>query len=93
MHQRLTHKSAMAKQAWTEDHPIYWDDTKILQHASHTMELVVRKQPAYRRHQRACTSIAMVAMAYMTAGSPRTRSSGAEPVGAAPTQPHHRFDT
>ena len=27
-------KSAIAEHAWMEDHPIHWDDTRILQHAS-----------------------------------------------------------
>ena len=30
----FTDKSAIAEHAWTEDHPICWDDTRILQHAS-----------------------------------------------------------
>ena len=40
MHQRL---HAIAEHAWTEDHPIRWDDTRILQHASRTMQLVVKE--------------------------------------------------
>ena len=39
----FTDKSAIAKHAWMEDHPIGWDDTRILQHASRTMELVVKE--------------------------------------------------
>ena len=39
----FTDKSAIAEYAWTEDHPIRWDDTRILQHASRTMELVVKE--------------------------------------------------
>ena len=39
----FTEKSARAKHAWTENHPIRWDDTRILQHASRTMELVVKE--------------------------------------------------
>ena len=39
----FTDKSAIAEHAWTEDHPILWDDTRILQHASQTMELVVKE--------------------------------------------------
>ena len=27
-------KSTIAEHAWIEDHPIHWDDTRILQHAS-----------------------------------------------------------
>ena len=27
-------KSAIAEHAWMEDHPISWDDTRILQHAN-----------------------------------------------------------
>ena len=30
-----THKSAIAKHAWAEGHPINWSGTKILQRASH----------------------------------------------------------
>ena len=30
----FTDKSAIAEHAWTEDHPIHWGDTRILQHAS-----------------------------------------------------------
>ena len=36
-------KSAIAEHAWTEDHPIRWGDTRILQHASRSMELVVKE--------------------------------------------------
>ena len=39
----FTDKSAITEHAWMEDHPICWDDTRILQHASQTMELVVKK--------------------------------------------------
>ena len=39
----FTDKSAIAEHAWTEDHPIRWDDTRILQHASRSMELVVKE--------------------------------------------------
>ena len=39
----FTDKSAIAKQAWMENYPICWDDTRILQHASRTMELVVKE--------------------------------------------------
>ena len=38
-----TDKSAIAEHAWAEDHPINWSGTKILQHASHTMELVMKE--------------------------------------------------
>ena len=39
-------KSAIAEQAGNEDHHIHRDETKILQHASQTMELgSVRKTP------------------------------------------------
>ena len=38
-----THKSAIAEHAWAEDHPINWSGTKILQRASHTMELVMKE--------------------------------------------------
>ena len=36
----FTDKSAIAELAWTKDHLIRWDDTRILQHA---MELVVKE--------------------------------------------------
>ena len=36
-------KSARAEHAWAEDHPIKWNDTKILQHARCTMELVMKE--------------------------------------------------
>ena len=39
----LTNKSAIAKHSWTNDHPINWAETKILQRASHTMELVMKE--------------------------------------------------
>ena len=45
----FTDKSAIAEHAWTpEDHPIRWDDTRILQHASRTMELVVKEATCIR---------------------------------------------
>ena len=43
MHQRLHGKSAIAEHTRTKDHPICWGDTMILQHASQTMELVVKE--------------------------------------------------
>ena len=30
----FTDKSSIAEHTWTENHPIHWDDTKTLQHAS-----------------------------------------------------------
>ena len=39
----FTDRSALAEHAWTEDHPICWDDTRIQQHAIRTMELVVKE--------------------------------------------------
>ena len=36
-------KSATAEYTWTEDHPIRWDDTRIMQHASRIMELVIKE--------------------------------------------------
>ena len=38
-----TSKSAIAEHAWTEGHPINWDGTRILQRASHTMELLMKE--------------------------------------------------
>ena len=39
----FTDKSAVAEHVWTEDHPIFLDGTRVLQHASRTMELVVKE--------------------------------------------------
>ena len=39
----FTDNSAIAEHAWMKDHPIRWEDTRILQHASRTMELVVKE--------------------------------------------------
>ena len=36
-------KSVIAEHAWTEDHAIHWDDTRILQCVSRSMELVVKE--------------------------------------------------
>ena len=38
-----TDKSAIAEHTWAENHPIDWSGTKILQRASHTMELVMKE--------------------------------------------------
>ena len=38
-----TTKSAIAKHAWMEGHLINWDGSRILQHISHTMELVMKE--------------------------------------------------
>ena len=38
-----TDNSAVAKHAWTEDFVIDWNGTESLQHASHTMELVMKE--------------------------------------------------
>ena len=38
-----TTKSAITEYAWLEGHPINWDGTRILQCASHTMELVMKE--------------------------------------------------
>ena len=35
----LTDKSAIAEHAWTNEHPINWANTRVLQRASRTMEL------------------------------------------------------
>ena len=43
------------------------------------------------RHQRARTSIAMVATIYLTAGSPHTGSLRVEPAQTVPTRPHHKL--
>ena len=39
----LTDKSAIAKHAWMNDHPIHWDATKVLQWASQTMVLDMKE--------------------------------------------------
>ena len=44
----LTDKSAIAKHAWTNGHPICWDATKVLQRASRTMELVMKESLSIR---------------------------------------------
>ena len=44
----LTDKSAIAEHAWTNDHPIRWNATKVLQRASRTMELVMKESPSIR---------------------------------------------
>ena len=38
-----TDMSAIAVCDWSENHPINWSGIKILQHASHTMELVIKE--------------------------------------------------
>ena len=38
-----TDKSAIAKHAWTNDHPINWAETRILQRANGVMELVMKE--------------------------------------------------
>ena len=35
---------------YSEDHPINWSGTKILQRASHTMELVMKRSPLHTVH-------------------------------------------
>ena len=40
----FTDKSTIAKHDWTEDHPISWGDTRILQYASQTMKLVIKEE-------------------------------------------------
>ena len=55
-------KSAITKNAWTEDHPICWEGMKILQC---TMDLV---GSAYKQHLKACTSIMMATTLYPTVG-------------------------
>lgn len=44
----LTDKSAIAEHAWTNDHPINWAETKVLQRASRTMELVMKEALSIR---------------------------------------------
>ena len=44
----FTDKSAIAEHAWTNDHPINWADTKILQRANRAMELVLKESLSIR---------------------------------------------
>ena len=39
----LTDKSAIAEHAWTNDHQINWDGTKILQRASRNMQRILKE--------------------------------------------------
>ena len=74
------YKSAIAEHAWTEDHPIRWDDTRILQHASRSMELVVKEAICMRT---APESSHFNHNGGSTAGSPHTGSSRVAPTQAA----------
>ena len=38
-----TDKYGIAEHVWMNDHPINWNDSMILKHASHTMELVMKE--------------------------------------------------
>ena len=62
-----TDKSAIAKHAWAEDHPINWSGIKILQRASHTMELVMKVALCIQSTPRASTGTA--GTSYLTVGS------------------------
>ena len=44
----LADKSAIAEHAWTNDHPINWTETRVLQRASRTMELVLKEALSIR---------------------------------------------
>ena len=44
----LTDKSAIAEHAWANDLPINWAETKILQRANRTMELVMKEALSIR---------------------------------------------
>ena len=44
----LTDKSAIVEHAWANDHPINWTETKILQRANRTMELVMKEALSIR---------------------------------------------
>ena len=43
-----TEKSAIAEHAWTNDHPINWAETNILQRANRAMELVLKESLSIR---------------------------------------------
>ena len=68
----LMDKSAIAEHAWTNDHPINWAGTKILQHVSRTMQLVLKKYLAYTRHPKTHASTETADKSYLTVGLPRT---------------------
>ena len=71
----LTDRSAIAKHAHANDHPINWAGTRILQRASRNMELVmkealsIRTTPEQTRFNRDSGYIS-----YLTVGSPCTRN-------------------
>ena len=44
----LTDKSAIAEHAWANHHPINWAETKVLQRANRTMELVMKEALSIR---------------------------------------------
>ena len=77
----------------THGHLIHWDDTRILQCASWTMELISHNESNLHMkwHPRAHTSIVTLVLMYPTAGSPHTRRSEVEPTQATHIWLHHRF--
>ena len=48
MDKRPPYKLAIAEHAWTNDHPINWAETKILQRANWAMELVLKESFSIR---------------------------------------------
>ena len=46
----LMDKLAIAEHAWTNDHPINWNGTKILQRVSRIMQLVLKDQGDQHTH-------------------------------------------
>ena len=85
----FTDKSAIAEHAWTEDHPIRWGDTRIMQHA---MELVVKEAICIRTTPESShfNRGGWYDIPGCTAGSPRTGSLGVAPARAAPTREHRK---
>ena len=67
----LTDKSAIAEHAWANDHPINWAETKILQRANRTMELVMKEALSIRTTH---ASTETTGTSYLIVGSLRTRS-------------------
>ena len=71
----FTDKSAIAEHAWANDHPINWAETKILQRANRTMELVMKETLSIRTTpEDARFNRDSAGMSCPTVGSLRSRS-------------------
>ena len=78
----FTDKSAIAEHAWMEEHCIRCDDTRILQHATRTTELVAKE-----------TISILTSLHFNRNGIPDcwiTMYLKVEPVWATSTRPHHQ---